>query len=125
MADETYSAHPAMFRSNPLGFILALALIPAFGVGLVILLVWYLMSISHHIEVASDRVRYSHGLLSKDRVEIAVSSIRSVRVRQSLFQRIMSTGDLSIFTAGDQPEIVIKGIPHPYDAKRLLDPGQA
>ena len=39
---ELYSEHPVMFKNNPLGFILCLILIPAGGLGLLILLTWHL-----------------------------------------------------------------------------------
>ena len=110
-----------MFRSNPLGFIILVALVPAFGLGLLLLGLWYLVSISDHISIEGTKVRYSHGLLSKDRTALDVPAIRSVRIRQTLFRRIFDTGDLMIFTAGDKPEIVINGIPHPHRAKELLD----
>jgi uncharacterized membrane protein YdbT with pleckstrin-like domain len=116
----SYSAHPAMFRSNPIVFILFVALIPAFGLGLLLLGIWYLVSISDHISIEGGKVRYSHGLLSKDRTELDVPAIRSVRVRQTLFQRMFDTGDILIFTAGDKPEIVINAVPHPHRAKDLL-----
>lgn len=41
--NELYSHHPAMFKSNPLGFILALILVPV-GVGILIFLYWFLMN---------------------------------------------------------------------------------
>ena len=37
-----YEAHPAMFRAQPLRFILFVLLIAAFGIGLLILLYWYI-----------------------------------------------------------------------------------
>jgi uncharacterized membrane protein YdbT with pleckstrin-like domain len=116
----SYAEHPAMFRNNPLLFILFVALIPVFGLGLLLLGIWYLISIMDHISIDGGKVRYSHGLLSKDRTELDVPAIRSVRIRQTLFQRIFDTGDILIFTAGDTPEIVIKGVPHPHRAKELL-----
>jgi uncharacterized membrane protein YdbT with pleckstrin-like domain len=113
-----------MFRNNPLFFLLCLALIPAYGAGLALLLIWWLRSISDHIQIAGGKVVYTRGLLSKDLTELNTATIRSVRVRQSFFQRIFSTGDLLIFTAGDKPEITISGIPHPHDAKKLLEKPQ-
>jgi uncharacterized membrane protein YdbT with pleckstrin-like domain len=121
MSDRrAYAAHPAMFRNNPLLFILFVVLIPVFGVGLILLGIWYLVTITDHISIEGDKVRYSHGLLSKDRTELDVAAVRSVTVRQTFLQRIFDTGDLLIFSAGDQPEIVIKGVPHPHEAKALL-----
>ena len=40
MSDDSvsffYDEHPAMFKNNPLGFILSIILIPAFGLGILI-----------------------------------------------------------------------------------------
>ncbi|MET0042695.1 MAG: PH domain-containing protein, partial [Candidatus Thiodiazotropha sp. 6PLUC3] len=33
-----------MFKNNPIGFIVSILLIPAFGIGLIILLVWHLQN---------------------------------------------------------------------------------
>jgi uncharacterized membrane protein YdbT with pleckstrin-like domain len=43
-----------------------------------------------------------------------------VRVNQSLFQRIFGTGDVEIFTAGDDPEITAKGMPDPNEIRELI-----
>ena len=37
-----YEAHPAMFRAHPFWFILCVLLIAAFGIGILILLYWYI-----------------------------------------------------------------------------------
>jgi uncharacterized membrane protein YdbT with pleckstrin-like domain len=48
-----------------------------------------------------------------------LSSIRSVRIKQSLFQRLFGTGDISIFTAGDAPELIADGMPDPARVREL------
>ena len=50
--ETEYSENPAMFKNNPIGFIVALALIPAFGLGLVILIYWFL-------SVKASKLEYS------------------------------------------------------------------
>lgn len=109
-----------MLRDNPVGFLLCVGLIAVYGVGLAILLIWYIRCISDRLEISGGRVTYSHGIFSKDRTDLSISSIRSVRVYQSLQQRIFRTGDISIFTAGDKPEITIKGMPSPHLVKQML-----
>ena len=37
-----YDAHPAMFRAHPFWFVVYIILIPAFGLGLLLLLYWYI-----------------------------------------------------------------------------------
>ena len=63
-----YSAHPVMFRNNPLGFILAVALIPA-AIGIIILMVWYLRCKATRLEFTGDDLVLERGLLSKNRTE--------------------------------------------------------
>lgn len=121
---ELYAAHPAMFKNNPLGFILTLILIPAFGIGIIIFLVWYLKVKAEKLVVTEHDVLYEKGLLNKEHAEINISSIRTVRVRQSFFNRIFGTGSLDLYTAGDAPEISIKGIPDPGRVREIINEQQ-
>jgi hypothetical protein len=47
-----------------------------------------------------------------------MGSVRTVRVSQTLLQRIMNAGDVTIYTSGDLPEVVVRGLPDP---RRLRD----
>jgi uncharacterized membrane protein YdbT with pleckstrin-like domain len=108
-----------MFRNNPLGFILAVLLIPLV-VGLVILLVWYLRCKSTKLEFVGNDLVLEKGLLSKARTELDARGIRTVKVYQSFFDRIFGVGRISIFTAGDAPEIEVAGLPRPNDLRELI-----
>jgi len=120
MADEIlYEAHPPMFRNNPLGFVLSVLLIPV-AVGILILLFWYVKSRSETLTITAEDLRYEKGILSKARSELRLTGIRSVRVNQSLFQRMFGTGDIEIFTAGDAPEVVLKGMPDPNEIREIV-----
>ncbi|MDB5968773.1 MAG: hypothetical protein JWQ90_1223 [Hydrocarboniphaga sp.] len=117
--EAKYAESPAMFRNNPLGFILAVLLIPLV-VGLVILLVWYLRCKSTKLEFVGNDLVLEKGLLSKARTELDARGIRSVKVYQSFFDRIFGVGKISIFTAGDAPEIEVAGLPRPNDLRELI-----
>jgi uncharacterized membrane protein YdbT with pleckstrin-like domain len=120
MADEIlYEAHPPMFRNNPLGFVLSVLLIPV-AVGILILLFWYVKSRSEKLTITAEDLRYEKGILSKARSELRLTGIRSVRVNQSLFQRMFGTGDIEIFTAGDAPEVILKGMPDPNEIREII-----
>jgi uncharacterized membrane protein YdbT with pleckstrin-like domain len=120
MADEIlYEAHPPMFRNNPLGFVLSVLLIPV-AVGILILLFWYVKSRSETLTITAEDLRYEKGILSKARSELRLTGIRSVRVNQSLFQRMFGTGDIEIFTAGDAPEVTLKGMPDPNEIREII-----
>lgn len=115
-----YSEHPVMFKNNPLGFILTLLLIPVFGIGLIILLVWHLRNKSSKLSVYENDILYEKGLLSKERSEISISSVRTIKVKQSFFNRLFGVGSVEIYTAGDNPEIKASGLPDPNRIRELI-----
>lgn len=120
---ELYAEHPAMFKNNPLGFILAVLLIPV-AVGVIILLWWYLQTKSSKLTVFENEILFEKGLLSKERSEVNIGIVRTVRVKQSFFNRIFGVGTISIYTAGDDPEIVARGMPDPNRIRELIKMGQ-
>ena len=107
-----FSAHPAMFKARPFSFVLCL-LLCAVGIGIPILIVWYVKCRSITLEINDNEVIYEQGFMSKERIELELSGIRSVRVYQSFLNRMTGVGRISVFTAGDDPEIVVEGIPDP------------
>lgn len=120
MSEILYSEHPAMFKNNPIGFIGALLLVPVFGLGLLILLWWYLLCKASTLTVKENDILYEKGLLSKSRVEFGIAGVRTVRVNQSFSDRIFGVGTIQIYTSGDQPEIEVKGMPDPNRVRELI-----
>jgi uncharacterized membrane protein YdbT with pleckstrin-like domain len=49
-----------------------------------------------------------------------MASVRTVRVQQSLLQRLLNAGDLVVYTTGDEPELTIKGLPRPGEIRALI-----
>ncbi|WP_269619855.1 PH domain-containing protein [Zhongshania sp. BJYM1] len=119
-----YAEHPAMFRNNPLGFILAVILVPV-AIGILILMFWYLKCKSTRLEINDNEIILEQGLLSKERTELNISGIRSVKIKQSLFNRLFGVGTLSIYTAGDSPEIQAHGMPRPEVFRDLVKAHQS
>lgn len=119
MTKILYEANPSMIRMYPFGTVLAILLIPV-GVGILLLLYWYIQTKVDKLTIKEDEVVWTHGLISKQYTEISMSSIRTVRVQQSLLQRILNAGNVQIYTAGDQPELVVKGLPHPDKIRDLI-----
>ncbi|MEW5421668.1 PH domain-containing protein [Amorphus sp. 3PC139-8] len=116
-----YSAHPSMFRSRPLTFLLCIVLIPV-GIGIVALLVWWLFHRATTLTVDDDRVILDRGLISKEHIEIELSSIRTVKIDQSLLDRLLDSGTLRVYTAGDTPELQMKGLPDPAGLRQAMRP---
>jgi len=121
---ELYSEHPVMFKNNPLGFILCLILIPAGGLGLLILLTWHLKNKASKLSANNNDILFEKGLLSKERSEVNLSSVRTTKVKQSFFNRIFGVGTIEIYTAGDSPEIIASGMPDPNKIRELIKVNQ-
>jgi uncharacterized membrane protein YdbT with pleckstrin-like domain len=115
-----YSENPVMFKNKPFKFILALLLVPAFGIGIIIFLVWHLQNKAAKLIVTENEILFEQGLLSKERSEIKIDSIRTVKVKQSFFNRLLGTGTIELYTAGDSPEIVAIGMPNPNKIREYI-----
>ena len=68
------------------------------------------------MEVLGDRLRYQAGLLSKTTRTIELLKVQDVRVEQTLMQRILNVGNLSLETAGMGSAIVMPSIDNPQAA---------
>ena len=108
-----------MFADEPGRFILACLLIPVV-VGIVWLLVWYIRIKCTLLTVGDERVLLTRGVFAKERLEIELESIRTVRVDQTFVDRIFNCGILKIYTAGDNPELVQGGMPDPERLRSAL-----
>jgi uncharacterized membrane protein YdbT with pleckstrin-like domain len=65
------------------------------------------------VTLAGDKLRYESGALSKTTRTIQVSKVQDVRVDQSLLQRLIGTGNLSIETAGETSRLTVENIDDP------------
>lgn len=90
------------------------------GLALLQLCIWWLATRSDHLVIRDDELVWTHGLLSKNYTEIKLSSVRTVRLHQSLLQRILNAGDIKIYTSGDDPELIVRGLPNPNRLRELI-----
>ena len=119
-----YEAHPAMFRAHPFWFILAVLLILAFGIGLLILLYWYIKTRATALTVTDHEIMYERGILSKDRTAVSLKHVRAVHVTQGFINRILGVGTIQISTAGDQPEFTVADMPDPGLIREAISKAQ-
>jgi uncharacterized membrane protein YdbT with pleckstrin-like domain len=119
-----YEAHPAMFRAHPFWFILSVLLIAAFGIGIIILLYWYIKTRATALTVTDQELMYERGILSKDRTSVSLKHIRSVNIAQGFVNRILGVGTVQISTAGDEPEFTIADMPDPYVIQEAIAKAQ-
>jgi len=123
-ATVIYEAHPAMFRAHPFWFILCVLLIAAFGIGIIILLYWYIKTRATALTVTENEIMYEKGILSKDRTSVSLRHVRSVHVTQGFVNRLLGVGTIQISTAGDEPEFTIADMPDPHLIREAITKAQ-
>ncbi len=76
------------------------------GVLVLAALVWvgltYATWATTHFVVTTDRLIYRHGVLSKHGIEIPLERVNTVFFSQTVFERMLGSGDLVIESAGEQ-----------------------
>jgi uncharacterized membrane protein YdbT with pleckstrin-like domain len=119
-----YEAHPAMFRARPFSFILCVLLIALFGLGILLLLYWYVLTRATQLTVTDHDITYERGILSKDRTSVALRQVRSVRVAQGFVNRILGVGTIEISSTGDRPEFTVGDMPDPHEIRDAIRQAQ-
>ena len=69
---------------------------------------------------AENPIVYETEKLSKQNIEVEMSSIRTVKVDQSFVDRIFNCGILRVYTAGDKPDLQQGGLPDPERLRTAL-----
>lgn len=100
---------------------------PVQGAGLVLfalsalqLLMWWIATRTDQLKITDEEILWTHGILNKRYTELGMGSVRTVQVSQSLLQRLLDAGDLRVFTTGDLPELVVRGLPDPNRVRELI-----
>ena len=117
-----YVTSPPMFRNAPLKFIVYILLIPFFGLGLFLLLWWYIDNKNKRLSIEGNLMKWQEGIFNKTFIDLNTEDIHTVKIKQRFFQRMFGTGDLDIYTAGDSPEAVLMGLREPHEIKTMILP---
>lgn len=131
-----------MFRNRPLLFLVLLLLIVV-GVfaysttkeglflllalaGVLALFVWWIKCIYVTLILTSEGIIYRRGILAKHTNGIAHSNVRLIRIDQSLIQRLLNVGSVSIASAGiAEVEIEVHGISNPEKVRKIVESNRA
>lgn len=74
------------------------------------------------LEMSGDRLKYETGMASRSTRSMPLAKVQDVTVKQSLGQRVLGLGDLTIETAGEAGGLTIQEIASPrVVAERILD----
>ena len=92
----------------------------------VLLLLWplkrHLQRQTIKLTISGEKLRYETGLASKSTRIIQLPKVQDVRVIQSLIQRMLDVGDVSIETAGENSRLVVENLDGPQQlAEQITD----
>ena len=114
--------------------LVAVALVAGFTGGVVgqwgplaIAVVWLVLTVpkligwltTQHV-VTNERVIHRQGFVSKHGKEIPHEMINTVAFRQSVFERMVGSGDVVIESAGEQGQTLYRNIPKPEQLQTLI-----
>jgi uncharacterized membrane protein YdbT with pleckstrin-like domain len=95
------------------------------AVAVVLLLVFVLVPLMRwrttHYVITTHRLLFREGILSRRGRDIGLSRITDVSYRQTLWDRIVNSGTLTIESAGDSGATVLKQIPDSEGVQQLLN----
>lgn len=142
---DLLTVNPAWFLSRPghgaiaiLGIIMGLAFLAGAAVqgavgyayvGLALLAAsagtlgfWKLQSKTMTITVTTKQLIIAQGLFSRDTLEVPVREIQDIRLTQTLTERLVGIGRLSISNSSQEDdEVELKDIPNPQTLKKTID----
>ena len=94
-------------------------LLPAFGIGLVLLAMAYIRYKSTEVAVTTRRVIVKTGFISRKTVEINLNKVESLQVDQGLLGRMLNFGTLVIAGTGTSHEPIV-GISEPLEFRKAF-----
>lgn len=90
-------------------------------------LILFIWPIKRHIQrqavkltIAGDKLRYETGMASKSTRLIQLPKVQDVRVVQSVMQRMLGVGDISIETAGENSRLMVHNLDRPQQLAEML-----
>lgn len=91
-----------------------------------LLLLWPIQRMIRRLTVkmtiSGDKLRYEAGFIAKSTRIIQLSKIQDVRVNQTLGQRLLGVGDVSIETAGESSRLIVHNLDQPNVlAEEIID----
>lgn len=98
---------------------LGIILLPAFGIGLVLLVWAYVRYKTTELAITSRRVIVKFGFIRRRTIEININKVESIQVDQEVLGRLFNFGTLVISGAGN-PQAPIAGISSPMEFRKAF-----
>jgi uncharacterized membrane protein YdbT with pleckstrin-like domain len=98
---------------------LGLVLLPAFGLGLIFLIMAYVRYKTTELAITTKRVIVKSGFIRRRTIEININKVESIQVDQEILGRVFNFGTLVISGAGN-PQAPVAGISSPMEFRRAF-----
>ena len=99
-------------------YILGGVLCLAYGLGLLLVLCAIIDRYRHKYYITNQHIGTETGLIARNTIEVRIGDVRSVNMKQGVFERLFKVGTIKIAAAGtDKYEVVLKGISKPEKIK--------
>jgi uncharacterized membrane protein YdbT with pleckstrin-like domain len=97
------------------------ALLPLYGIGFFVLLYVFIERFRRLYFVTGERVVCESGILSRDVNEVDIIDLRDISLHQSLWQRLLGTGDVEFSSAGRPGvEVTFRGVWRPREIQDIV-----
>lgn len=113
-----YTGNISVWSLAPL-IILGFLFLAAWGFGLIFFVIAYIRYKTTELAFTNKRVIAKVGIISRHTVELTISKVESIQVKQSVLGRIFNFGTLIISGAGN-PQAPIVGISNPMAFRRAF-----
>lgn len=118
--NELWRGKPSYLRYMAY-FILGIVFIPAYGIGLLIIILTFLERNTKYFLVTNKRVISKTGIIARTIHEVSIKDIRSIFVRQGVSERLLGLGAVDIASAGTAGvEVTFFGIKNPVSTRELI-----
>ncbi len=84
------------------------------------LLLRYVKWATTNFVITSDRIIYRHGVIAKSGIEIPLERVNNVLFNQSIFERVLGSGDLLIESGGESGQQRFTDIKRPQRVQNLI-----
>ena len=82
-----------------------------------LIILWAIMDVISwkytEYQLTNLRIITQRGILSKKRSYVYYDKIEDISIYQSFFERMLSSGDIEVFSGHENTHIILKNVPHP------------
>ncbi len=76
--------------------------------------------LTSHFVVTSERVIHRSGWISKHQTDIPLDRVQNIAFTQSVFERMIGAGDLTLESAGEESDTTFEDVRHPEHVQKTI-----